>query len=116
MKCETKAKRRATLSICGLGFLDETEIEDSREVHPQGDKPKALADGKSEINKQIEETIAKFKKKFAVTEEMLRSKFAHITEPSEALAAMNELGSMLMNKKTTVEIEFSNPDFEAGEF
>lgn len=27
MKCETKAKRRATLSICGLGFLDETEIE-----------------------------------------------------------------------------------------
>jgi hypothetical protein len=28
MKAETKAKRRATLSICGLGFLDETEIED----------------------------------------------------------------------------------------
>lgn len=27
MKCETKAKRRLTLSICGLGFLDETEVE-----------------------------------------------------------------------------------------
>jgi len=27
LKCETKAKRRATLSICGLGFLDETEVE-----------------------------------------------------------------------------------------
>ncbi len=27
MKAETKAKRRATLSICGLGFLDETEVE-----------------------------------------------------------------------------------------
>jgi hypothetical protein len=27
MKAETKAKRRFTLSICGLGFLDETEIE-----------------------------------------------------------------------------------------
>lgn len=27
MKCETKAKRRVTLSICGLGMLDETEIE-----------------------------------------------------------------------------------------
>lgn len=25
MKCETKAKRRVTLSICGLGMLDETE-------------------------------------------------------------------------------------------
>lgn len=27
MKCETKAKRRVTLSICGLGFLDETEVD-----------------------------------------------------------------------------------------
>lgn len=26
LKCETKAKRRLTLSICGLSFLDETEI------------------------------------------------------------------------------------------
>lgn len=28
MKAITKAKRRATLSISGLGFLDETEVED----------------------------------------------------------------------------------------
>jgi hypothetical protein len=28
MKAETKAKRRATLSLCGLGVLDESEIED----------------------------------------------------------------------------------------
>lgn len=28
MKCETKAKRRATLSICGLGILDVSEVED----------------------------------------------------------------------------------------
>jgi len=27
MKAETKAKRRVTLSICGLGILDETEID-----------------------------------------------------------------------------------------
>jgi hypothetical protein len=27
MKAETKSKRRVTLSICGLGFLDETEVE-----------------------------------------------------------------------------------------
>lgn len=30
MKAETKAKRRATLSICGLGFLDESEVADIR--------------------------------------------------------------------------------------
>lgn len=28
MKAETKSKRRVTLSICGLGCLDETEVED----------------------------------------------------------------------------------------
>lgn len=27
MKAETKAKRRVTLSICGLGWMDETEVE-----------------------------------------------------------------------------------------
>jgi len=27
MKCETKAKRRVTLSICGLAFLDESELD-----------------------------------------------------------------------------------------
>ncbi len=39
MKAETKAKRRVTLSICGLGMLDETEIEsipiDKRQSLPE---------------------------------------------------------------------------------
>jgi len=37
MKSETKAKRRATLSICGLGILDETELETlpKFEEHPK---------------------------------------------------------------------------------
>jgi hypothetical protein len=39
MKCETKAKRRVTLSICGLGMLDETEIQDitqeTRDITPK---------------------------------------------------------------------------------
>ncbi len=32
MKAETKAKRRVTLSICGLGILDESEMETIPEV------------------------------------------------------------------------------------
>jgi len=32
MKAVTKAKRRVTLSICGLRFLDETEVEDIPDV------------------------------------------------------------------------------------
>lgn len=34
MKAETKAKRRVTLSICGLGFLDESEVADVRGARP----------------------------------------------------------------------------------
>ena len=32
MKAETKAKRRVTLSLCGLGLLDETEVESVQQV------------------------------------------------------------------------------------
>lgn len=40
MKAETKAKRRATLSICGLGMLDEAEIETIKDARPVSE-PKA---------------------------------------------------------------------------
>lgn len=41
MKAETKAKRRVTLSICGLGFMDESEVEDAQRMShaPQGAAP-----------------------------------------------------------------------------
>ncbi len=34
MKAETKSKRRVTLSLCGLGMLDETELETIHEAAP----------------------------------------------------------------------------------
>lgn len=34
MKAETKAKRRVTLSLCGLGLLDETEVETIKDAEP----------------------------------------------------------------------------------
>ena len=34
MKAVTKAKRRLTLSLCGLGWLDETEVETIRDARP----------------------------------------------------------------------------------
>lgn len=45
MKAETKAKRRATLSICGLGWLDESEVDSvpgARVGAPQ-EQPAAIA-------------------------------------------------------------------------
>lgn len=45
MKAETKAKRRVTLSICGLGMLDETEVESIPEVkeRPKYNSPRLEA-------------------------------------------------------------------------
>lgn len=34
MKAETKAKRRVTLSICGLGWLDESEMQSIADARP----------------------------------------------------------------------------------
>lgn len=34
LKCETKAKRRVTLSLCGLGLLDETEVQTIPDAKP----------------------------------------------------------------------------------
>jgi len=34
MKAETKAKRRVTLSVCGLGMLDENEVETIPDARP----------------------------------------------------------------------------------
>lgn len=38
MKAETKCKRRGTLSICGLGMLDETEVESIPDAEAEGAK------------------------------------------------------------------------------
>jgi len=38
MKAETKCKRRGTLSICGLGMLDETEVQSVQEIEAAAQK------------------------------------------------------------------------------
>jgi hypothetical protein len=57
MKAETKAKRRATLSICGLGFLDETEIEDipAEAKRPQTLPKKDARDIYTRLQKEVDQ-------------------------------------------------------------
>jgi hypothetical protein len=63
MKAETKSKRRATLSICGLGILDETELETIPEVKhfKEVEDPKVVqihtAPDKPLINRQLEASL-----------------------------------------------------------
>lgn len=67
MKCETKAKRRATLSICGLAMLDETEIDSIpnakavavEEFHALAVKPEPMkAMTREERRRDVEELLS----------------------------------------------------------
>ena len=44
MKAVTKAKRRVTLSICGLGFMDETEVADVPEATTEQPLPSNIVE------------------------------------------------------------------------
>lgn len=75
MKAETKAKRRVTLSICGLGLLDETEVASipgaTKTTPPDGKtEQESIAEYEQQFIKQLEkaeapvtETIEDFKPK-----------------------------------------------------
>jgi hypothetical protein len=59
MKGETKAKRRGTLSMAGMGFLDETEIEDvSPEPRTRKSSAGAKRDGTNDTFNEIRRQIA----------------------------------------------------------
>ena len=66
MKSETKAKRRATLSICGLGMLDESELETipgaaTAKIIINGTTPPASPPETADADKRAAEAAAKIK-------------------------------------------------------
>jgi hypothetical protein len=58
MKAETKAKRRVTLSICGLGLLDETEMESIEPSAMQPEFPPITAEQEAAIAELIKKVGA----------------------------------------------------------
>ena len=94
MKAETKAKRRVTLSICGLGMLDESEIESipGARVESVAEHTAALPSAKAE----------------PVDAEVVTDKPAAKPEPDEFRTALDELGGMLLEldgkQRTTEEV------------
>ena len=50
MKAITKAKRRVTLSICGLGITDESELETIPSVRPVVEKPNVVMLNEKQID------------------------------------------------------------------
>jgi hypothetical protein len=55
MKAETKSKRRVTLSIAGLGWLDETELETIPQRHVISDDPHPLPAGEGVSPSAVEQ-------------------------------------------------------------
>lgn len=58
MKAETKAKRRVTLSICGLGMLDESEIETISGAQPYQEhrmSPETAESKEAEVQHRVQE-------------------------------------------------------------
>jgi hypothetical protein len=60
MKAVTKAKRRLTLSLCGLGWLDETEVETIQNARPVNvkDETGEIVDGQAENINQETGTVS----------------------------------------------------------
>jgi hypothetical protein len=63
MKAETKAKRRVTLSICGLGMLDETEVGEAPAAQAQpvrAEPARELVEAKPEPTASEKERVEMF--------------------------------------------------------
>lgn len=92
MKAETKAKRRVTLSICGLGFTDESELETipgsrSEPDSSQWDVPrKSVANSAPEVRpgEPIQPTSEQLRKKLAAA----IVKWSGLTDKADRMQAM----------------------------
>jgi hypothetical protein len=105
MKAETKAKRRVTLSISGMGFCDETEIEtipSAQKVH--------FDLGHGEITPMLPFEIEQEKPKELVSEEQAQElQKLHDTSSSDTQEKMNQ---RLKDKKINSFSEFPLECFE----
>lgn len=116
MKAETKAKRRVTLSICGLGILDESEVQDADDVTPPSE-PGQFDSGARE--KKITELVEKFRK-IRVSEQMIRTKFSLTEEHTfndltdEEVDELQAIGRAIVNDKKPVREFFPLPNLAPG--
>lgn len=94
MKCETKAKRRLTLSLCGLGMLDETEVESAQTVQAEA------REAAQTVNiDTLDPADPATKQKF---EEMMQA-VAHDLVPAEAFGPGTDKNKFIAEFRTSFE-------------
>jgi hypothetical protein len=84
MKAVTKAKRRLTLSLCGLGWLDETEVETIPDA-----RPVAI----SETGEILPDPAARFNGAGKLYQELVAeaAQYGIVSEPLESFATRDDL-------------------------
>jgi len=102
MKAETKAKRRVTLSICGLAFLDESELDSLRETQspdPVPEKPWTTFKGMLECFAALKAQLgAERENVYYQVLEMFGAKHANeFKQPEQALECYRELETAIAN-------------------
>ncbi len=94
MKAETKAKRRATLSICGLGFMDEAEIEGAAAAPFSNTQANVIAAVRPQIENTDERKALVLKLEETVNTwglEGLSKEWQGLTKENRALVGAQEL-------------------------
>lgn len=109
MKAETKAKRRVTLSICGLGILDETELEtipEFKDITGNVEKNQ-LSDVKSEI-KGNEKPAFVNPANPVTNANLIKQKFGNTSITPNKDKIVNEAGKILLNLNKETLISFKD--------
>jgi hypothetical protein len=106
MKAETKAKRRATLDLLGLGVLDETEAES---IMPK-QQPKAVQ-AIPEAEEVTEEWYEEPTQDLEKSSRMAYTDRASLLATLSILETVNQLNNLYINNQKLVEAENLRPQF-----
>ena len=106
MKAETKAKRRATLDLLGLGVLDETEAE-SIMPKQQPKAVQAIPEEEDVTEEWFEEPAQDLEKSSRMTYTDRASLLATLS----ILETVNQLNNLYINNQKLVEAENLRPQF-----
>lgn len=102
MKAETKAKRRATLSICGLNMLDETEVASVPGAEPTSSPP--LSHPTVPPKKETETAPAKDSRQAVGYDILSAQKMLKLSKEELAEWAQNKFGKDSLKDLTLTEM------------
>lgn len=95
MKSETKAKRRATLSICGLGMLDESELETIKDAYVVPEKEVMSDKQITQMRRDDGNEFKKVLKDNGIKNGKAFQEFANIKSMNDIKAYLDDMSALL---------------------